>query len=1020
MKRWLPAFALKRPVTVFMTIVALLTLGLIAYARMPLQLMPGGFQASSMWVNIPFANATPREADELVARPISEEFSTLPSLKRMDSRASANSVGFSLEFHPSLDMAVAYNEVVERIERAMPDLPEEVDRYWIYKFDPDDTPIIWSAIMFPEGTEDHYNLLNKVIMPRLERISGVASIDAWGVDAKRLQIAYDRERMIAHGINLGEVQRKLQADNFQMSGGQFEENGRVQYIRSLSRFSSPEDLQDYTIRDDGLKLTDIADLRMIAAGDADINRMNGQDSAGLAISKESSANTVETSRAVEQAFEELKADPRLTGAEFLIFFNQGETIQNSLDTLQEAGIVGGLMAVVVLFVFLREWRMTLLIASAIPFSLLITLGVLYMQGESLNVAAMMGLMLAVGMVVDNAIVVVESIYRHRKEHDSVSEAAVSGTAEVALAILASTATTMVVFLPVILMTENATTSRMLGVVGLPVVYALAASLFMALLFAPLATSFVSGGGIREDARWLVWLRGRYEKLLRTSLRRPADTGISIIALMFLTMTITGPSMKCVQDGGDDANEVELTFTVPPTAGYWEKDDITRELEGWLQEHKEEWQIGNYRLRLRDQSTRGRMWAYLREDATLTRDEVVEKVREALPDHMPGVVVSVGWGQSANSEYKVELEIYGEDLDTLAALADEVARRARAVDGVLQAEVGDLAEGLPEIQVLPKAEALTDHGVTASDFGGTLAFALRGSLLEPIQERGKELEVETRLSVYDRSDIATLLDFPIWSQESMSLIPARSLADIRFASGPNTIRRRSRRTALDLTLDLSRDKPAYETMAAVNAALKDMKMPRGYSIDTDEWANSQQTENDATAFALGMSVVFVYLLMGVLFESWLLPLTILATLPLAGIGVGWMLHLTKTPFGTMAGIGLVVLVGVVVNNGIVLIDLITQLRREGMERSEAILEACQRRLRPILMTAATTIFGMVPMALGSSNFVGIPYAPMGRTVIGGLAASTALTLIVIPFLYVLLDDLRASAGRAIRRLWEKSA
>jgi HAE1 family hydrophobic/amphiphilic exporter-1 len=1007
----LPALAWDRPVTVLMAFVACLVIGVVAYTRIPVQMMPNGFEPGWLWVWVPYPEASPMEVDERIVRPIEAQLGTVSGIKTLHSRASSGSAGFSIEFHQSIDMDEAYNTVVDRLERAMPDLPEDVERYGVYRYNPSDEPVVWAGVSLPEEVEDPYYVMTRVVQPVLERIPGVAALDVWGVPQRGVWIDYDKERTYAHGVDLGDLQRRMQSDNFQMSSGKLLDRGLVWHARSLSPVETVEDLARFPVKDD-VVLADVADVSLRAAYSASINRINGKEAAAIAIRKESSANTVEVCNRVEQVFRELESDPRVEGASFFVFFSQGDLIEDSVDTLANSALTGGLFAIAILWVFLREWRMTLLIATSIPFSMLLTVGVLYFTGSTLNLLSMMGLMLAVGMVVDNAIVVVETIYRRRADGAAPRSAAVFGTAEVNLAILLSTLTTMVVFLPVILMSENAQLSFFMGVLGLPVVYALGASLLVALLFAPLATRYIGRAQIKEDARWLVWLSDRYARLLQRAVAYRTDSLMVLAAMGLLTTSIAMPGVKCSDSAEGNLNDFAVRFTVPPQADLYDRDEIVRRIEQVVEEHRDAWGIRVYRSRLGSDETRGQLWVYLQDDAPLERAEVMDLAREAMPDDLPGVDIDIGWegGFEQGGAQQINLTVHGEDMATLQALAEEVARRARTVEGVMGATLDVQNEGADEVRLVVDREAAARYGVSASQIGSLVSYAMRGSSLPDLREGEKEIPVTSRFSLEDRSDLDNILSFDVWSPALMRLIPVRTVTDVEFGKGPGTIRRKDRRTAAGITLDLVDGVTPFEVFPRLDAALEDMSFPRGYGWEKGEKFDMRAEEDAAMMLALLLSVTFVFLLIGILFESWILPLSIVTTIPMAMMGATWGLYLSGTPMDTMAGVGMVILVGVVVNNGIVLVDLITQLRREGMPREEAMVEAGRRRLRPILMTALTTICGLLPMALGSSSFIGIPYAPLGRTVISGLVASTLLTLLFVPFLYAMLDDLREGAVR----------
>ncbi len=1012
MRTLLARWVLDRPVTIVMVMTAALVVGMLAYVRIPLQMLPDGMDPRFLWVRVAYQNASPREVDANIVRPIETELSTLQDLSLVTSHASNGSASFNLEFHPGASMDTVYNDVVDRMERAMPELPDDVDRYWIFRFNPSDQPILWMGMTWPEDLDDPYSLVHEVIQPAVDRVPGVASVDVWGVPSQRVFVEYDRERIVSHGVDLGDAQRQLGNDNFQLAGGRIEDRGQVRLVRSLARIEGLETLERYPLREDGLVLRDFADVSLRGVAGADINRIEGREGGVLVVRKESSANTAATTQAVHAAIEALKDDPRAKDVDVVVFFDQGKLIAQSVDTLQNTALTGGLLSVLILWLFLREIRMTLLVSTAIPASLLVTIGALYMMGESLNLIAMMGLLLAVGMVVDNAIVVVESIFRRRAEGMPRRDAALFGASEVGLAILASTATTMVVFLPVMLMTEDADAAFFLRVLGMPVILALGASLVVALGVAPLATRAMGDAEIPDEPRWLQAFERLYDRTLRWALAHRFDSMASLVAALLLTGLVAAPGVRCTPGDGGGLNDFAIRFDVPRDSSYAERDAIVRAFEDLVEAHREDWGVKVYRSDLDAEDTSGRLFVYLRDDGP-PRREVIERARKALPTELPGTNPRIGWDGGSSEDRSLELSLYGEDLDQLHAITEDALGRLRQIPGVLGAAREDAESGADELKLLPDRDALTRYGVSAQTLGGTVAFAMRGQVLDPIRVRGADVDVETRLELEDRQDIATMLDFPVFSPATTSLVPVRAFTSVSRGRGPDRIRRRNRRTSVGITVDLADDVDRQSALPQIRATLDAMALPRGVSWDASGFEASQNAENSALLFALGMSVVFVFLLMGILFESWALPLSILITIPLALMGAFWGLYLTGSNMDTMAGIGLVVLVGVVVNNGIVLVDRIVQLRAEGVERMAAIAEACGRRLRPILMTAVTTIVGLVPMALGESNFAGLPYAPMGRTVIGGLAAATVLTLVYVPLFYVWIDDLRAWAGAVWR-------
>ena len=1014
MSRWLPNFSVHRPVTVIMSFLALCVLGAIAWTQMPLEMMPGSFELAKMWVWLPYGDSSPRENERQIARPLEESVGTAPGIKRMRTRSRDDNVEMELEFHRSLDMDEAYNAVVDRLERAMPDLPDDVERYWIYRWDPADEPVIWAGMAIPEEVDDPFWLANELIAKKLERVPGVGKIDVWGVDRKAIFIDFHLDLLVANRIDLGTIMSKLGGDNFQLASGRLEDRGQVRYVRSLARYETVDEIRAFPLGG-GLTLDDIADVEYRLDLAADINLIDGKEGAALAVNKESGANTVEVTHAVLAAFKELEADPRLAGTSMHVFFDQGELIQGSVDDLLHSAMAGGFFAVIVLFAFLRDWRLTLLIAACMPFTLLLTITLLYFTGRTLNLLSLMGLMLAVGMVVDNAIVVVEAIYARRQAGEGAAKAAVEGTAEVNLAITLSTLTTMVVFLPVILMSEDANFSFFMGELGMPVVYALGASLLVALIFTPLTTTFLRDGkgGFGAEPRWIRALTSLYQRTLNALLTHRTDTLVGVVAMLFLTFAVPVKAVGCQDSAEGNIGEFVIRYQLPGDLSFYERLDIVKTYEAFVDAHRDEWGVRVHRSRLSAGSTYGRTFVHLEKEqseGTMPREEVIQQAKEELPQ-IPGVDAAIGWGEdNGPPPHQIRIVLRGEDTETLEVLGEEVIRVAEGLKGVVSAWPELEEAGGQEMRLVVDRDAVARYGLSAGQVGRTVAFAMRATSLPRFYDQGKEVEVVSRFQLEDRDDLDSLLEFPMWSGVTGQSVPLRAVVHAEVAQSLGTISREDRTTAWPITIDLERDTDKATATASLTGALSTLSFPRGYGFDQGDDLREDQENNEAQQQALLLSVVFVFLIMGVLFESFLLPMSVLTTIPMALLGVYWTLYFTGTPLDVMGGVGLVVLVGVVVNNGIVLIDLVTRLRHEGMSRKEALVEAGGKRLRPILMTALTTIFGLLPMATGSSSFIGIPYAPLGRVVAGGMVAGTVLTLFFLPYLYSVLDDMRGSGSR----------
>jgi HAE1 family hydrophobic/amphiphilic exporter-1 len=729
------------------------------------------------------------------------------------------------------------------------------------------------------------------------------------------------------------------------------------------------------------------------------------EAASLEVYKESGANTIGVATRVRDGIAALSSRPKLKGYKFLRFFDQGELIQDSVNNLKDTAVQGGFLAVLVLFLFLRRARVTLLIAASIPLSLLMTIVVMYFRGDTINLLSMMGLMLSVGMVVDNSIVVVESIYRRRELGDDPRTAAVRGTAEVALAILAATLTTVVVFLPLILMSDDAGFSFYMGKLGLPVCFALGASLLVALVFIPLGTVVLAPGEPAGPSRLVSWAIDRYAAILSWALRRRVDAVLLfIVAMMSIGYPISHLKKTDEVSGGITDFVVGMSF--PSSFTKDEVDAAMTGVEKVLLDRQEEWRIRAVRVRRWGRSRRGFVMAFLekRERGDIDKNEMIKLIPDLLPD-IPGVDTWMGWRRGEGSGNSVQLRLNGDDSATLVELAAEVALRLRGVRGVLgvSSDAGD-EDATDELQIVVDRSRAARYGVSPTAIARTVSFGFRGVGMRPVLLDGKEFGVQAGFRLEDREDARTLENYGIWSPTS-GQVALGTVADLKFAKGLPIIHRRDRKTSVSLTLDLETE-DLQQAKEDIEAALASVKLPRGYSYGFGDRFRKMEEQEGARSFALFMSIAYVFLLMGMLFESSWLPMSVIFSIPFAFLGVYWLLFLTGTTFEMMAGIGLVILVGIVVNNAIVLVDRIQQNRFAGMDRYDAILDAGRERFRPIVMTAATTIVGLLPMAVGKAGLIGIPYYPLGRAVIGGLLASTVLSLVLVPLMYSVLDDFRS--------------
>ncbi|UCF65158.1 MAG: efflux RND transporter permease subunit [bacterium] len=1016
----LPKFAIEKPVTISVSFLAILVIGFIAFQQIPIELLPTGFRAPFLGVWVPYRNANPREIEEQIARPVEEEVRTVNGVKTVRSFSHTDGCWIGLEFVQGTDMDFAYDQLRDRMERVRPLLPDDLDRYYLRKFGQDDEPVIMLSISIPQSVEDPYYLVEHHIKRPIERIDGVANIEVWGAFEKVIQILVNQDKVDAYGVNLFETIQKLRQDNFAISSGWVKEGEKKFLVRSLGRFQDLEDIRRIPLNQTGLTIGQVADVTYDVPERNWQQRVNRQPSIKLAIYKESLANTVALSHQLKEILEnEINRLPILRGAEINLLFVQGDLIEESIRNLIDTALWGGFFALLVIFFFLRRIRMTIIMTLAIPLSILISLTITYFIGWTLNTVTMMGLMVSVGMVVDNAIVVLENIYRKRNEGFKPKEASVIGASEVSLAVTMATLTTIVVFLPILLIDDSF--FFYLRRVGIPVIFALLASLFVALVLIPLTTTRMISDKPVPEIPIVVWNRKLYQRVLSFVLDHRIDAMIVLLVLMYVTFFVLAPKVPSSDAAPGNISDLNLIFDMPSNYVVDETDAFFKEVEDTLFTYAKKYRIKAVDTGFR--KTFGRVRVFLEASERdqwydniyrtiravigfplikdLTSDEILTDLKPRLPTR-PGIRFRTSWrGSSQEDEGSVSIMIYGDDTDRLERLADEAARRMRLIEGVISVDT-DQEIGGDEIKVVMNRNIAQRNGINPDQVAYTIMYAVRGIMLPRFYASDKEIEMRIQLQEEDRENLGQLKNITFINRNGKP-VPLSSLAKFNLEKSFGEIARTDGKTYLEVKAKTPMNN-LQKMSQQIDEIMQDFQLPYGYSWEKGSRFWRMREQDDSFKNAMLIAVIFVFLLMGVLFESFVLPLSVLVAIPLSLFGAYLALFLTETSQDLMAGIGMIILIGVVVNNAIVLIDMINRRRNEGIKRKVAILEAGGLRFRPILMTSFTTIGGLLPMALGNAALIGAPYAPMGITLIGGLFTSTALTLLAVPVLYTLFDDM----------------
>ena len=1020
---FLPKLAVTRPVTTIVMLLAIIVIGGVAYMGIPIELFPSGYNYPALGVWTPYPNSNPQEVEEQVARPVEEQVRTIPGVTTVRSYSSSNGCWTWLEFGTDANMDAAYDQLRDRMERARAMLPDDIDRYYLRRFGRNDEPIVFLSISFPTPVEDPYHIVDKFLKQPIERIDGVANIEIDGAQEKSIQILIDQEKVKAHHLNMFEVINELRSDNFAMSSGWVYEGDKKFIVRSLARFKKLEDIQNIPLNKLGLTIGEIADVKYATPPRKWTQRINRGQGVLMGIYKESLANTVAMSHQLKKVLKaELLKHPKLREAEVQLLFVQGDFIEDSINNLRDTAIWGGFFAVLILLFFLRNLRMTVIMMFAIPLSILMSLIVIYFIGWTLNIIVMMGLMISVGMVVDNGIVVLENIYRRRSEGDSPKKASIWGASEVNLAIIMATLTTIAVFVPILLIKDGAGGFNFyMQRIGLPVIFSLAGSLLVALVLIPLATTKFSGGEMAPEHRLIIRSKKLYARMLGVLLNRRLDTVLGVVLILFATFFMSSLIKKSDSSEGN-ISDLRLMFELPTNLTQEDRSAFFKEVEDTVYAKADEYNVravdtgfrqGHGRVRVYLKPPKRRQWydvvwdgvtqlVGLQGPRRMSRDEVLEDLKKRVPTK-PGIKFRTSWrgGGIGGEDGTVSIQLYGDDTNRLAELAEEVERRMRQIDGVISVET-DREAGEDEIKINLDRDAASRNGINPNQVAYTVMYAVRGLNLPRFQASDREIDMRIQVEEADRESLLQIKDMTFMNKEGRA-VPLSAFASFNIDKGFGQISRIDGKTFLAVKAKTTTD-DLERISAQIDQLMGNFPMPYGYDWSKGGRFRRFNQQGQAMGTALMLSVVFVYLLMAILFESFILPLSIMFAIPLSMFGANLALLITNTAQDIMAGIGIIILVGVVVNNGIVLVDMINRRRREGLNRSDAILDAGQHRFRPIMMTSFTTIFGILPMALGTGELIGIPYAPMGRVIIGGMLTSTLLTLLVVPVFYTLFDDL----------------
>lgn len=1023
--------SVERPVTIIMITLAVIIIGAISLFNLPIDLLPE-IELPIAVVTASYEGVGPTEIEELITKPLENSLSTVSNIKQVSSVSSEGNSIVIAEFTQGTDMEFASLEMREKVDLVKGILPEDSSNPMVIKIDPNATPIVQLSLT-QKGETDNLLLLQELgedtIKPRLERLKGVASVSITGGYENQVEVVLNEQKLKGYGLTQDQIAQLLRAENLNLPAGEVKKGTNNITVRTEGELESLEEIKDMPIplKTGGvILLRDVADVYLANKEVSSISRLEGKRSVNVSIQKQSGTNTVTVAREINKEIEKLKTELKDTNIDTVM--DQSIYIEEAIKNVALSALLGGILAVIILYIFLKNITTTLIIAISIPVSIIFTFILIYFNGITLNIMTLGGLALGVGMLVDNSIVVLENIYRFRQIGLSKKQAAIDGAREVGLAIVASTLTTVAVFLPIAFV--EGITSVIFKEFALTVTMSLGASLLVSLTVVPMLSSKLikieeKDLEKRQKRRGALGLldkiysssdrafervQGSYKKALKWSLAKRGKTVLIAILIFILSLSLT-PTLGLEFFPSSDQGTITVGIELPAGAKLEKTNEIVANVEEKLKTIKEVKSIfssigstGNQMSLSSGGTNSANIQVNLAElkDRKASDTEIADRVRGFTKD-IAGAEIRVEVASSAiggiGGGGAIDVKIKGDNLDSLEKIGKDFENIVSKINGTREVK-SSLREGIPEVEIKINRPVAARYGLNAAGIASSVRNSLSGQIATRYSTNGSEIDVLIKGDSVYKESIANLKQSTIASPTGIG-VPLDQVADISVRKGPVSINREEQIRTISVTGDIA-GRDVGSVNSDIENKLDEYDMPKGYSY---ELGGENEQAIDAfknLSLALVLAVVLVYMVLASQFESLLYPFIIMLTVPLA-IGGGVLgLILTRRNLSAIAFIGFIMLAGIVVNNAIVLVDYINTRRKNGEVREEAILNAGPIRLRPILMTTLTTVLGLVPLALGIGDG-GEIQAPMATVVVSGLILSTLLTLLFIPVMYTLLDD-----------------
>ncbi|MEX0661628.1 MAG: efflux RND transporter permease subunit [Balneolaceae bacterium] len=1011
--------SIKRPIATTMVYLIVIVLGITGFRYLPVDLLPP-IEFPRLSVQVDYDGVGPEEIETIITDQLENALSGVANLDEMTSNSEEGSSRVSLNFSRNTNLDEAANDVRAALDRVRRSLPEEADPPRVRKFDPNASPIVIVGAQSTRQLDELTRMLEDDISKRLEQIPGVGSIDVWGGIDREIRVELKRDRLNASGLTAQDVRNAIVAENSTSPGGNVREGISELYVRTMGEFTNTDQIGETIITSFDGKPVRVKDVATVVDGFQDIGRLvsiNDEPMIRMGIRKQTGANTVAVSEGIERELERINAER--DDVNLMIVTNQSEFIKNSIESVQESAIWGAIFAVFILYLFLRNGSTTFIISLAIPVSIIATFGLLYFSGLTLNQMSFGGLALGVGLIVDNAIVVLENIVRIRNNGKSLSESALVGTQEVGGAIIASTLTTSVIFLPVVFM--QTITGTLFQELALVVVFALMCSLLVALTLVPmLASKFMTIKPNDENTekekgrfqRMFDKVETKYGNLLKSAIRkRYVVFGVTAVLLGVAGYGWTFISQELAPE--TEADEISIDFYLSEGMNIAVSNQYLEELKervtaivpmDQVEYVSTEVRNGNAEVELTmiDQSERSISTYAL-------ADEISDKIEGTIPGGEIRVRAQTGlWilrmiFGSGGGEEAVQLQLRGNNLEQADEIAEDIVQRMQRVPAVRDARSGR-QEGRPEQNITFDRDKISELGLTGRDIADAIQTNVGGSTAGVFREGGDEFDINVRLQESDRGSTLDLNNISVRTASGES-VPVSTVIEQISTRGPVSINRINGQRVTYISANLMSGVPLGEAVRDIQAELSDLSIPTGFSIIYGGEYEEQQKAQTDYIISILMAIILIYMVMAAQFERFLDPVIVMFSVPVAIIGVVPTMLLTGTTMNMQSIMGIIMLIGIVVNNAIVLVDYINLMRRDkNLSVYNAVIESGKLRLRPILMTTLTTVLGLLPLSFGLGAG-GEIQASLARVVIGGLIASTMITLILIPVVYITANNIK---------------